>query len=214
MWPQFDFSISRELDGDNPAVVDIDPDGDGTAGITLTGAECLVAFLGGVIDATGVPTGFSKNPANPFATGGNREGPFFEFQGGATVSGGSITFSGRFVDINNNRFPEYLDTLSGQTRPYLYLSSYDGRGYNLPADLPTYLRPPMLSPAFDLYRQANSPTAAPYKANSFQIISPGRDAAYGTGGYFSATDAACLSAAARQVEWDNITNFHGGALRP
>lgn len=239
MWPQFDFSLARELDGDSPAVVDTDPDGDGSPGITLNGAECLVAFLGGVIDATGVPTGFSKNPANPFATAGNREGPFFEFQGGATISGGTVTFNGRFVDTNGNRFPEYLDPIPSQTQPYLYLSSYDSRGYNTTIPTPPTSANPIRSgdlPAatmFDVYRQApNQPSAtpivlgAPQKANSFQIISPGRDAQYGVGGYFVANNANQILVIEttdingngrlddRTVEWDNISNFHGGALKP
>jgi prepilin-type N-terminal cleavage/methylation domain-containing protein len=239
MWPQFDFSLVRELDGDSPAVMDNDPDGDGSPGITLNGAECLVAFLGGVIDATGVPTGFSKNPANPFATGGNREGPFFEFQGGVTISGGSVTFTGRFVDTNGNKFPEYVDPIPGQKQPYLYLSSYDSRGYNTTIPSPPTAANPIRSgdlPAavmFDVYRQApNQPSAtpvvlgAPQKANSFQIISPGRDGQYGVGGYFVAdkADQILVNESTdlngngrlddRTVEWDNITNFHGGALKP
>ena len=55
--------------------------------------------------------------------------------------------------------------------------------------------------------------AAALKPQSFQIISPGADGQYGTGGIYGASTAETdLSAAARRTEWDNITNFSQGRL--
>ena len=91
----------------------------------LQGTECLVFFLGGlpeIANAGWAVTGFAKNPANPMqnaVTTSNRSTPMYEF---AAV---------RFVDIDNNGFPEYLDGLGGSTpRPYVYFSAYEGQGYD------------------------------------------------------------------------------------
>lgn len=191
IWPQFDFSNSGGLSLSNDSV-------------TLTGAECLVFFLGGipVEDGSGRfrATGFSKNPANPFAsetTAANRVGPFFAFE------------SNRLVDEhgNSNGFPEYLDALPGQTNPYIYLSSYDGRGYRT-ADIPTgtltrwYVLPDDTT--------ANDTDNPPYKPNGYQIISPGGDGLYGDGGVYDPDNTSSLTAA----ELDNITNFTDGRLAP
>jgi prepilin-type N-terminal cleavage/methylation domain-containing protein len=241
IWPQFDFTSGAPAYGN---VYDYDFDGtpgEANTSITLNGSECLVFFLGGIWDpATGVYSGFSKNPSNPLVLGGNREGPFFEFQGGYAgtlpVTTGNYTnggWNGRFRDADNNRFAEYLDTLPGQTNPFLYLSSYDSRGYNT-TTAPAPIRSGDLpaATAFDVYRQAANTVGppvvlgAPHKANSFQIISPGADGLYGAGGYFTpemATRLLILETADlngngvlddRRVEWDNITNFHNGVLRP
>lgn len=221
MWPQFDFTLMRDLNGD----------GDMTDNqLELTGGECLVFFLGGMLQreaSTGrvVPVGFSKNPLNPFALGGNREGPFFEFK------------VERFVDTNAtpNLFPEYCDPLPGQTVPYLYYSSYDGAGYRqvnatgapvaeFVAGL--YLRSP--------YRQGTLGTSEPFKPKGYQIISPGNDKVFGAGGPFLPDQTIRLPAytidlngdgdtsdtgesvtlSDRNAERDNITNFHTSRLQP
>ncbi len=91
----------------------------------LQGTECLVFFLGGLPETTSngwAVSGFAKNPANPMqnaVTTSNRSTPMYEFN------------AGRFVDIDNNGFPEYLDGLGGSTpRPYAYFSAYEGQGYD------------------------------------------------------------------------------------
>lgn len=220
MWPNFDHTKARDLDND----------GTTTGGpFTLTQGECLVFFLGGMPNGTVVggqkqfaPSGFSKNPADPFSLGGTREGPFFEFN------------TGRFTDYGVEGFPEYKDTFPAQSKPYLYFSSYDGSGYrehltgiaNEYAD--TYSQAtdvPVLA-----YRQGSLLSATPFKQKSFQIISPGRDQKYGPGGpYVSgntdplpAWDTTALPSWAgspltvttsdRDAERDNITNFSTGVL--
>lgn len=208
---------------------------------TLNSGECLLFFLGGVMqnNASGagqVPTGFAKNPLYPFAptsANTNREGPFFEF-----------TDAGRIKDIDGNGMNEWYDSLAGQTRPYLYFSSYEGKGYQI-----TELPQNSASSAYgiydttgnkvcdclhDVYRVSSSagtnPPSAPgtsatasqtlpaQKALSFQIISPGYDNNYGNGGVFnpSLTNGGLVdsSGAADKDQYDNLTNFNGGRLNP
>ncbi|MEX1097026.1 MAG: prepilin-type N-terminal cleavage/methylation domain-containing protein [Planctomycetales bacterium] len=186
IWPSFDFSAANDIDGDSGA----------TEQLTLNGAECLVFFLGGISDAQGNLTGFSANPQQPFAPGGNRVGPFID------------NFDrSRLRDVNGNHMREYVDTLAGQTMPYLYASSYDGRGYE-PADLNLGAGAPMT----DVYRQPGGTTA--WNSKGFQIISPGYDAQYGSGGPFDPDTADSVLNGPRSVERDNLTNFHSGELSP
>jgi prepilin-type N-terminal cleavage/methylation domain-containing protein len=218
LWPQYDFDIPRDINGDNDAD-DV---------LYLNGAECLLFFLGGVcatnyVDSAGgnlggsgpiaewIPLGFSKNPRNPFErSGGTRVGPMTEFD------------PSRFVDVFANPgdsigtrdgMPELLDPLPSQSRPYLYASSYDGKGYNVSAD-------PATSDLFgtgmtNVYLQklgASPPVGnVPWNKTSYQIISPGIDTEYGTGGLFEVGDSFILPAD-RANERDNVTNFSGGTL--
>ncbi|MCA9014718.1 MAG: prepilin-type N-terminal cleavage/methylation domain-containing protein [Planctomycetaceae bacterium] len=191
MWPQFDFSKNR----------DINRDSDSTDSFTLNAGECLVFFLGGIWDSTNkTPNGFSKNPADPFivsTAGGGRLGPYYEFN----IS--------RFVDIDNDNAPEYLDSFPSQQKPYLYFSSYDGRGYRIADEV-------VGTGMLDVYRQGTDPTVTPptndvpFKAKSFQIISPGADFQYGTGGIYNPDKN---FPANRTEEVDNITNFVSGSLK-
>ena len=200
MWPQFDFNLDRHLNDDNGDGV-VGDAGDNTTGIfTLTGPECLVFFLGGLRDTNGALVGFSKNPRNPFVTGGSREGPFYEFRTERLRDN-----DGDAVD-GNDPFPVYNDPLSSQQRPYLYASSYDGRGYDAANDLAG-------TGMTDVYRLGPSSTDAAYKPNNFQIISPGFDGQYGDGGHFNAEDPNA-STGLQEAERDNITNFHSGMLAP
>jgi general secretion pathway protein G len=200
MWPQFNFALSH----------DFNLDGDTSDTLTLYGSECLVFFLGGPTswtdaDSDGVydsgeiivPTaGFSRNPANPFAPlpasgASNRQGPFFNFLVDRLIA-----------SPTNTNFYGYNDPLSGTSAVYLYVSSYDGQGYNA-ADLGGAMT--------DAYRNGTSTTSPYYNPNSFQIISAGFDRAYGTGGpYQNGIDMGV----ARDPERDNITNFSKGMLAP
>lgn len=202
----------------------------GNAGpVVLTGPECIVFFLGGVRvwddsmagggnedglrDANEVGAaivGFSSNPTRPFdVDAGTRNGPFFEFK------------QSRLVDLDGDGAYEYLDTIPGQVTPYMYLSSYDGSGYQAP-DLVFFgnVSQDMLSP----YMQGEG---VPWKNKSFQIISPGFDFTYGTGGFYTPgidmaqtlfdpdlplqPDPSLVDYnPVRLVETDNITNFSEG----
>jgi prepilin-type N-terminal cleavage/methylation domain-containing protein len=240
IWPQFDFGAARDLNSD----------GDSTdAPVVLNASQCLVFFLGGGRDAAGGLIGFAKNPTNPFATGGGREGPFFEFR------------LERVVSASAGLYPGYLDLYPGQIRPYLYFSSYDGRGYQplgadgrpgragvdddgngstdfLDSPTNTIFDPlevgfagsddesPPGGPSSVYLAAVSGTSSTPHKQTSFQIISPGNDQKYGTGGLFEATKQKVSLATRRPTsgagldsdifsgaaEHDNITNIHGGRL--
>ena len=210
LWPQFNFAAARDLNGNGNTT---------DAPITLSGGECLVFFLGGInttniVGNIGACTGFSKNPADPFARLGAREASLFEF------------LPARFTDAGTpNGFPEYRDPLPSQTYPYQYFSSYDGQGYD-----PTEFGPGTL---VEPYRQGTTATSPYWKPNSYQIVSPGYDRAYGFGGAYVATgtdrvpsgttvasqypnlfSSSAPTAAQRAPETDNITNFSAGELQP
>jgi len=216
IWPQFNFSMV--MTSANGTARPAYPAYWGTIAvnntINLNSGECLLFFLGGVMDdaAIGpgqVPRGFAKNPVNPFAPpndtvnpgGGtvvalatNREGPFFEF---ADIN--------RIKDIDKNGINEWYDPLPNQPNPYLYFSAYEGRGYNL-GELPVQNAGANYFFIHDFYRvssvaatQANGllppavPSATPtgsqtlpgQKPQSWQIISPGYDGVFGVGGIFN-----------------------------
>lgn len=198
MWPQFNFDMPAGSYPQVPAATKVINNWDlttttvgGEKFIGLNAGECLLFFLGGVTTPAGTtPNGFSKNPATPFSTAGtNRDGPFFEID------------SGRIIDSDNNQLPEYADSLPNQTRPYLYFSSYEGTGYVASEIGGTGLG--------NVYLQGTD-SASAYKKQSFQIISPGYDHAYGNGGTFNPKNANTLN----QADWDNLTNFHSGRLNP
>ena len=177
----------------------------GATSVTLDGPECLVFFLGGVRDTDGTYIGFSKNPSQPFSrTGESRTGPFFVFD---------MT---RLSDADGDGLPEYRDPIAGQSQPYLYLSSYDGQGYNnfdLDKD-----GDPMTNAATDkwmtnIYTQGSSTTSF-FKPKTFQIISPGFDGEHGTGGPYDPASPDTTLTGSRDNERDNITNFASGVLAP
>ena len=234
-WPNFDFDYSGqsgELDINGNDAIESANDGR----IQLNGAECLLFFLGGMCateDATGTslrdasgstmpsgtagtiakwfPLGFSTNAASPFVRGGSRVGPFYEFE------------PSRIKDINGGTLlramPEYLDTLPGQTSPYNFASSYGGRGYNVNASfVNTDLdlgASSVTSPTYVYLQSADTTegtvSAVPFNNKSYQIISPGLDNQYGTGGAYDKDDG---FSGFDDVQKDNITNFSGGVLDP
>src|SRR5690606_5062149 len=187
----------------------------------LTGAECLAFFLAGpAIMLDGAPTGFSKNPRNPFEiAGGTRIGPFTEFD------------LDRWTDVDNDGVPEYRDTLGRSSDvPYLYLSSYDGRGYQPDHDADVFLphapfaasvpdtRPDLgidsngdgIKDTGRVYTQ-DQPMQVAWKRNDYQIISPGWDGEYGQGGYYRKD---VEKDKFPKPDWDNLTNFSSGLLSP
>lgn len=202
IWPQFNFDSNGGLGNSNE--------------MHLSGAECLVFFLGGLENTASDPPvviGFSKDPRTPWNPAGtNREGPFFEFA------------NARFSDKDGDGLLEYLDPLPAQTTPYLYLSS-QGRNYNrtnaagsglAEQDDFDVLGPPSPNKNPEDLQFVYLKTATPPQAhnhNGYQIISPGRDGLYGVGGVFKDGDT-LKSQAARKPEFDNITNFSGGELAP
>ena len=217
IWPRFRFDLPRDLNRD----------GNTNGGpFHLSGAECLVFFLGGIPQGNATAgfflTGFSKDPSNPFRPVGtnvdeSRDGPFFEFNPNRLVD----------VEIVPDGFPEFIDTLNNQTAPYLYLSSNGGRGYDPEAGWVYHHNVGLANGFWNRnlpYRQsANGPRR---NAKSFQIISPGfgpheriladgtitsEFCPYGITDVYDPEKVDLLSA----NDADNITNFSaGGRMRP
>lgn len=201
--------------------------------IDLNGAECLVFFLGGIFNgSSGACAGFARDPAHPFAppngVGGitNRQGPYYEFQGAFIVPGSAVAgdsnWSGRFTDKDSDWLPEYRDTLPQQTMPYVYFNGSVGSyrtSVGMPPAGPANPTPtpnwynidgfPFLNYAYySSIDTASARGSAPYKPKAYQIISPGSDGVYGSGGKFNPDDTSNLS----RDDRDNITNFHSGRL--
>ncbi len=180
LWPEFDFKTCGGM-SNVPA-----------NGVHLNGAECLVFFLGGISDpASGIPIGFSMNLTQPFAGGNGRKHPAYEFD------------RRRLVDLDQDGFREFLDSFPVQTKPFLYISSNDGQGYD-PADFDGAMR--------DVYRTGSAPNAKPWKPKGFQIISPGTDHEYGIGGVYDPKSVELANDSGRKAEFDNVTNFAPGVL--
>ena len=192
IWDQFDFSTCGGF-------------GYPSTAIQLSGAECLVFFLGGLNNGT-VTTpsliGFSKNPRTPWsASGENRDMPFYD------------RFDpDRMVDLDQDNVVEFVDNLPGQSTPYLYFSS-QGKSYRKTNGASTW-------DDFDVHGgmtnskdmssiYVGSDGKTPERASSYQLISPGIDGLYGLGGTIS-SDALTGT---RAAEADNITNFSGGLMK-
>lgn len=211
----------------------------------LSGAECLVFFLGGIPQQLGTGewgmTGFSKNPANPFINPiktNNRIPPIHEF-----VSSRLLAYPNEFNDGQGSPsgFPAFLDSLGtynyrpgdastdGAVPFYCYFSAYGGTGYD-PDDVNMRERDSATtSPLKGAFVSNNAPTKTvgavavpgglvsfapnPYtngppvqtaangkaettlallrprvwqNAQTFQIVSAGRDRVFGMGGQYAA----------------------------
>jgi hypothetical protein len=233
IWPQFDFTMNRDLN----------QDGDTTDTFALESGETLVFFLGGLPvrdNSTNPPTfsllGFTKNPQNPFslASNANRAKSAYDFESGRLVDLDDLNGDGT---PDGDGFPEFLDSYPGQRNPIIYFSSYGGTSYRLadyPGNAPAFQATP--GPVdktlpINWYMQGTNAASPPFNAKSFQIISPGMDGNYGPGGPYVANAATPLpawsrtstpaaptdvsvTAAEREAERDNITNFGNGKLVP
>jgi prepilin-type N-terminal cleavage/methylation domain-containing protein len=132
------------------------------ATVTLNPASSLVFWLGGPLDASGLPTGFSANPRNPFDTSQSKIGPFFEFDRTrlkSDAAGGGL----RYLPPNSNP----------QSEPYVYFrAKVDGTGN------------PAYSGNFGNAKPCRDTRVAPAawaNPKHFQIRSPGLDGKHGTG---------------------------------
>lgn len=233
MWPQFNFGNCGGASSPMTMVFTGIPGNPAT--IELNGAECLVFFLGGVVDGnSGAFVGFAKDPTQPFAPANiitNREGPFFEFRGAmrvplaATPVAGNANWAGRLRDLDADWFPEYLDPLPQQVNPYVYFST-GGGAYRTEAIMgtPNWRNTDGRYGGFILMNYAyytgfnamNVRASVAYNPRGIQIISPGADGEYGNGGWFNPDRNAAAPAGAvvvGQADMDNITNFHPGRLQ-
>ncbi len=212
LWPQFNFDAIHNDSSGNP-LTGRDLNGDNDAGDTfiLTGDECLLFFLGGpdTITDTATPTdmpvadGFSKNPQDPFASGGTRTGPFQEFG------------PDRMIDDDGDGAHAYAHKIPASQVPYLYLSSYGGRGYRpADADLDGNGTPDITDVYLTRIDDTSTPEneKVPWKAKTYQIISSGFDGVFGIGGLWSNGDGFTNNTGDTSDDRDNITNFSSGTL--
>lgn len=199
VWPEFNFSADRDYNND----------GDTSDTHILNGSECLLFFLAGpgvirddIDDVTMV--GFSTNPTNPFnLTSQPRVGPFYS------------ALKDRLVDTDSDDCFELLDPLPAQELPYIYLSAYGGRGYQPNGyDDTAGNDDDEVSGTFTSHYHDGTSTTGAYNLQTYQIISAGYDADYGTGGEYIAEDNDFGSRGVVTEEKDNITNFKGGELVP
>ena len=226
LWPNFLGTDGKPAIGMTWAIdFNLDTDTDDT--LELSGSECLVFFLAGLLQKSDsgdgyIASGFSTNPQNPFSFGGSRVGPFFPF----AVS--------RLEDRSGNTYPEYIDAFPSSLVPYQYFSAYGGRGY-LPlgadgtvggtgADADeVYPGSGLISVYLQKDVNWSMAMALPkagvaWNAKTFQIISAGRDGQWGLGGEVTNEEVRVNGAAPyravgqRAVERDNLTNFKGGPL--
>jgi prepilin-type N-terminal cleavage/methylation domain-containing protein len=128
------------------------------------GIECLVFFLSGG-DKTGY-TGFSINRAQPFNTGGDRIGPFFDFNQKRLSGSGKV----KYVDV--------WDT------PYAYFTSINGNDY----EATDANRSPLLSTS-QLSVSAFKNGGRFERQKSCQIISAGPNLQFGPGGDYTASNS-------------------------
>jgi len=244
IWPKFNFGLARSYNDDNGDGV-INALDDTTDVFPLKGDQALVFFLGGRFSPSSGFIGFSSNPFDPFSISGSqatRVGPFFEFKpqrigvnedangngnldpGEDSNGDGVLTFDIPGVSYaftggadSTLYFPVYLDEIDGQTRPYVFASSYGGKGYRddtVNSSVPGYSD--IETPAalgFRVYRMGST---TPWLPKKYQIVSPGFDGEYGTGGVFNpeASDPFAGGGPVRLPERDNLTNFHKGMLNP
>lgn len=130
--------------------------------------KALVFWLGGMPDAQGRPSGFSKDPANPFTspiTVPSRKGPFYDFDPGRIqnyqyYASGIITGTGQpYV---------YLRAEQGQSQPKREYYTYDGANYAFKSGATSGAKP--------YWDQRNMCWVNP---TSFQILCCGLDGKFG-----------------------------------
>jgi len=221
-WDPVSKSVLRKMFGSNVDFTtsnDFNGDGDTADVLTLTSSECLLFFLGGMRDGSSVPltlqtaaiTGFSANRQKPFARGGdNRTGPQFTFD------------LSRLIDNDGDGMPEYRDLATEEAVATVFASSNNGQGYDkLGEDKNSnnVLDPGedtngngVLEGAVAHYRQSDGTTA--WNENSFQLISPGADGAFGfvtePQPFVVLTWSAGSTVSGAQA--DNISNFAPGTM--
>lgn len=155
----------------------------GTPAITLEGMECLMFWLGGLVEG-GKFTGFAASRSDPTLSetaSSKRKGPYYEFETGR-VTGSAA--SGKLG---------YANSYSG---PYVYFSNGEYAHYTL-------------NPLGGLtpFRNSNTTTANSfYNAKTFQIISSGQDQTFGSGGFYQPP------LALGSPGYDDLSNFSSNLL--
>jgi prepilin-type N-terminal cleavage/methylation domain-containing protein len=165
----------------------------------LEGEECLVLFVGGARNSSGAFIGFSTaDPSKPMdvtaATALKRKGPYYTFD------------ASRITVLPGRTFSVYNDPYG---TPYAYFSS--GKGANR---YDAYFGPgPTFLGTHDC--TSLSATLQPYftgtryyNADTFQIISAGKNQQFGSGGNWTPT----FGPAGTGVGADDMSNFYDARL--
>lgn len=170
------------IDWNNNGVVD--------GPVTLEGHECLVFFLGGMQDKSRFAClGFSTSRVNPTLPSSDRVPPFFEFEQGR-------------LQIDANGYFSYKDAYK-TAQPYAYFSSYKKQNnYN------RYGGSDCASLGVQPYFFIPLPAIQYENADTWQIISAGRDGKFGPGGEWSPLTADTIAPEGR----DDMSNFHTATL--
>jgi general secretion pathway protein G len=194
VWPRLTFGT-----GATP----VNWSGTGTGNKVLEGEEVLVFFLGGARSGS-VFNGFATDPVNPMnPSSSKRKGPYFQFDTNRLTAGPS----GVYLMYNDPY---------GTNMPYAYFSSgKSANGYNpyptLGPDCPSILAqnttgtPAALLPYF----QTSGTVTQFYNADTFQIISAGKDGKFGPGGLWSPTSGPAGTAPNGA---DDQSNFYDNKL--
>jgi prepilin-type N-terminal cleavage/methylation domain-containing protein len=153
----------------------VDWNGDGKADPdrTLYGDQVMVFYLGGIPSASeNACLGFADDPRDPSAKIDRRKGPYFAFD------------PGRLARDPVNGFFRYLDPYRTGA-PYLYLASRKAANDYAATDCPPWAGQTVVQP----YQSGKWFM----KADSFQLLSAGRDGVFGPGG-----------------PWDPVTGYGSG----
>jgi prepilin-type N-terminal cleavage/methylation domain-containing protein len=168
----------------------------------LEGQECLVFFLGGrqVKSANGLwaGIGFSADPTNPMnpSTTIGAKGPYYQFESPRLSQAGT---AGKFL--------QYADPYG---TPYAYFSSGKSpNGYNAYYTLLGNKYDCATLGNFGPYYQAGVSPIQYYNADTFQIISAGKDGKFGPGGAWSPLSGPAGTAPNGA---DDVSNFYDSRL--
>ncbi len=175
IWPRisggpFNTAVGIDWSGNN------DPVNYPSTGIILEGDQCLVFFLGG----PGGTGGFSTNPSNPVQPGGDRVGPFFEFQSRRLKPRPSL--NPLYTPLTHQQFfPSYYDNYDQQPFVFFFAgkkkNGYDWKNEEI-AGLDKVL------PYYDQYTKLPNGIWVPINflnPTSFQIITAGDDGRFADG---------------------------------
>jgi general secretion pathway protein G len=165
----------------------------------LDGGQCLVFWLGGIPDNLGGSgmRGFNANSSNPGGTGGGAfKQPYFAFRPDRLIQGPALP-GATGTALN---FPYYRDPYN-PGMPYAYfsynpkLSSYNDTDCTV-------------NGTFPLFPYKLSLTGPYINPKGFQIISAGKDCAFGLGGVWNPA----TGYGPGQVGSDDIANFSQAVL--
>lgn len=182
-----------------------------TSAVTLTGDQCLVFFLGGVHSAGSGAYGFSESKADPFQSGGNREGPYFKFKPKRLVNRGTSGGVCSYVD-------PFEGAPNSNSMCYAYFCPLPVGGYAGAVNHCNTLKD--VKGNFPQPYKEDSPSGSYWNLQSYQIMTPGKDREWGTGLKWSPATPSDPSKGfphdsannPAQTSNDNYANFANGLL--